>query len=43
MAMVNMGKYFKAPRREAIREWKRMERLADHGIRFNHEGTVAFL
>lgn len=42
-AMINMGKYFKAPRREAVQEWEKLQRLAEHGIRFSSEGNVAFL
>src|SRR5690349_21524084 len=41
--MINMGKYFRPPRREDEQGWKRMERLAEHGIRFYSEGTVAFM
>lgn len=42
-ALVNMGKYFKPPRREDIREWESLRLLGEHGIRFSTEGSVAFL
>ena len=41
--LVNMGKYFRPPRRENKREWENARRLAEHGIRFTSAGTMAFL
>ena len=42
-ALVNMGKYFRPPRRENKQEWENVRRLADHGIRFTSAGMVAYL
>ncbi len=41
--LVNMGKYFRPPRRENKQEWENVRRLAEHGIRFTSSGTMAFL
>jgi hypothetical protein len=42
-ALVNMGKYFRLPRHNDRQEWEKMQRLAEHGIRFTRAGTVAWL
>lgn len=41
--MINMGMYFKPPRREDKQGWKRMQRLAENGVRFVADDTVAFI
>lgn len=40
--MVDMGKYFRPPRRANKKAWEQMRLLAEHGIRFRSEGTVAY-
>jgi len=40
--LMDMGKYFKPPRREDKQAWEQVRLLAEHGIRFSSEDAVAF-
>lgn len=41
-SMVDMGRYFRPPRREDTRAWRHLWLLAEHGYRFRTEGSVAW-
>lgn len=41
--MVDMGKYFAAPRRLNKKRWEVMKVLADNGYKFQSEGSKAYI
>ena len=41
--MIDMGKYFAAPRRLSKKRWEVMKILADNGYKFHSEGSKAYI
>ena len=40
--MLDMGRYFRPPRRNDERTWRQLALLAEHGFRFRSEGAVVW-
>ena len=42
-SMIDMGKYFRPPRRRDKRDWEQLRLMAEHGFRFPTAGSVAWM